>query len=403
MAFLRHGCTVSAICPTGHTLRLVPGIGHLYRYSGTRSIQSLHRAIIAANPDLLVPCDDGVVYQLHSLHARYPELRPLIERSLGAPVSYSIVESRDHLLDLAVSLGIRVPLTRTIHSESDLTGWPYASAVLKTDGSTGGNGVAIAHSQPAIQSSFRELSAPLTAATALKRFFVNRNPLVLWFWRTHPQPAIVAQQFIPGSRPANTMIACWQGEILASVTVETVCSQGATGAATVVRFLHHPEIDDASRKLAKKLTLSGFYGLDFMLEDDEDSSIPAAWLIELNPRCTQLGHLNLPNQGNLADILVAKLQNKSPSTAIMGNAIQGETVAFYPQALTWNPQSPYITHGYHDVPSQAPELQAELLREEWPLRQWPARLYHHFFPPRRNDGTEPQNRYQNSTEHIPAK
>ena len=199
------------------------------------------------------------------------------------------------------------------------------------------------------------------------------------------------------------MIACWQGEILASVTVETVCSQGATGAATVVRFLHHPEIDEASRKLAKKLTLSGFYGLDFMLEDDEDSSLPAAWLIELNPRCTQLGHLNLPNQGNLADILVAKLQNKSPSTAIMGNAIQGETVAFYPQALTWNPQSPYITHGYHDVPSQAPELQAELLREEWPLRQWPARLYHHFFPPRRNDGTEPQNRYQNSTEHIPAK
>jgi hypothetical protein len=397
MAFLRHGCSVAAICPKGHTLRLVPGIGTLYRYNGTRSLQSLHQAILSAQPDLLVPCDDGVVYQLHKLHAQHPALRSLIERSLGAPDAYPIVESRNLLLDLAASLGIRVPLTRTIHSESDLTPWPYASAVLKTDGSTGGNGVAIAHSRPAIQSSFRELNAPLTAATALKRFLVNRNPLVLWFWRTHPQPGVVAQQFIPGSRPANTMITCWQGEVLAAVTVETICSQGATGAATVVRFLHHPEIEEASHKLARELMLSGFYGLDFMLEDDESS---AAWLIELNPRCTQLGHLNLPNQGDLAGILVAKLENKLPSTAMIGNPIAGETVAFYPQALTWNPQSSYITHGYHDIPSQAPELQAELLREEWPHRQWPARLYHYFFPPHRTSDSEPQERSQNSTEHT---
>ena len=380
LALLRHGCRVSAICPKGHPLRLVPGIGSLYRYSGARSLQSLHHAIIAANPDLLVPCDDGVVHQLHSLHAHHPELRPLIEHSLGAADSYPIVASRGRLLALAASLGIRTPVTRPIHSESDLTAWPYESAVLKTNGSSGGNGVAITHTPSAFLAAFRYLSQPLTAAIALKRALINRNPLALWFWRTHPQPELIAQQFIPQSRPANTMIACWQGEVLASVTVETICSQGATGAATVVRFLHHPEIEEASRKLARSLILNGFHGLDFMLEAHDNPSLAPAWLIEMNPRCTQLGHLNLPGQGDLAGILLAKLQNAPPPNPSPGTPIEGDTVAFYPQALAWNPQSPYITHGYHDIPTQAPALLAELRLEEWPLRQWPARLYHHFFP-----------------------
>jgi len=381
MAFLRHGCSAHAICPRGHALRLVPGIGPLYRYSGTRSLQSLHQAILASQPDLLVPCDDGVVYQLHTLHARHPALRPLIERSLGAANSYPIVASRNRLLAFAASLGILTPFTRPIQSESDLTNWPYESAVLKANGSSGGNGVAIAHTQTAIQSGHRDLSKPLTLAIALKRSLINRNPLALWFWRTHPQPELIAQQFIANSRPANTMIACWQGELLASVTVETICSQGPTGAATVVRFLHHAEIEETSRKLARNLMLSGFHGLDFMLEAHENPSLAPAWLIELNPRCTQLGHLNLPGQGDLAGILTAKLTNAPLTNPSPGTPIEGDTVAFYPQALAWNPQSPYITHGYHDIPSQAPALLAELQLEEWPLRQWPARLYHHFFPP----------------------
>jgi len=380
MAFLRHGCSVAAICPTGHILRLVPGIGPIYRYSGAHSLQSLLRAIIATNPDLLIPCDDGVVHQLHSLHAHHPELRPLIERSLGAADSYPIVASRNRLLAFAASLGIRIPLTQPIKSESDLANWPYESAVLKTNASSGGNGVTIAQTPTAIHTSHRDLSKPLTAATAFKRYLINRNPLALWFWRTYPQPELIAQQFIAASRPANTMIACWQGEVLASVTVETICSQGPTGAATVVRFLPHAEIEETSRKLARNLMLSGFHGLDFMLEAHENSSLAPAWLIEMNPRCTQLGHLNLPSQGDLAGILTAKLTNAPLTTVSHGTPIESDTVAFYPQALAWNPQSPYITHGYHDIPSQAPALLAELQLEEWPLRQWPARLYHYFFP-----------------------
>lgn len=384
MAFVRHGVSVPALCPAGHPLALVPGIGKLYRYRGTQSLRSLRRAILAAQPDLVVPCDDGVVQQLHALHAKHSSLRPLIERSLGDPASYPILDSRERLLALAVELGIHVPLTRSIASESSLAEWPLDDAVLKADGSAGGTGVAITHSVSSRLAAYRKLAQPLSGATALKRLLVNSSPLSLWSWRTQPTRPVVAQQFIPGP-PANSMIACWQGEVLASVAVETLSSQGPTGAATVVRFIHNPQIEEACRKIARRLNLSGFHGLDFILQHDAHG-LPTgdAYLIELNPRCTQLGHFVLPLQGDLAGVLLAALTGKPQPPPAPNTTISSDTVAFYPQALIWNPNTPYIATGYHDLPHDAPQLTAELLLEEWPYRQLPARLYHHFFPPGRD-------------------
>jgi len=391
MAFLRHGCSVSAVVPAGHAMSLVPSIGKLYRYSGTRSLQSLRRAILSANPNLIVPCDDHAVLQLHALHAAHPDLRPLIELSLGSPAGYSTLDSRHKLLTLAAGLGIRTPLTLAAPNASapDLWPqalWPHPSAVLKLDATCGGAGVCITHSQSALEAARRRFSRPLTAATAVKRLIVNRNPVALWSWRAQPNPSLTLQQFIPG-RPANSMIACWQGEVLASVTVEVLASQGETGSATIVRFLQNDEIDEASRKLARELSLSGFHGLDFILpHGNADPSTQPAHLIELNPRCTQLGHLVLPGQGDLAGVLLAKLTGK-PSA--IENPIRSGTVAFFPQALTWNPDNPFLSSGFLDIPTTAPALIAELQRKEWPYRQLPARIYHHFFPPDRDRETPP--------------
>jgi len=383
MAFLRHGCDVSAICPAGHPLVLVPGIATLYTYRGVRSLRSLHRAILAAKPDLIVPCDDGIVFQLHALHAQQPSLRALIERSLGVPESFPVVESRERLLSLAAEFGIRTPGTRPIGSESDVSSCPRSFAVFKSDGSTGGNGVAITWNNDEKRAAYIRLSQPLTLAKALKRFFVNRDPLSLWRWKAQQRPAIAVQEFVLG-RPANTMIACWQGEVLASVTVEVLASQGATGAATVVRFLQNEEIEQASRKLAGRLKLCGFFGLDFILEPTPKGAAPNAFLIELNPRCTQLGHLVQPHQADLAGLLAAKSAGKPISEVPILRPIENQVIAFFPQAEVWNAQSPYLTHGFHDVPLEAPALIAELKLVEWPYRQLPARLYHHFFPPHGN-------------------
>jgi hypothetical protein len=172
------------------------------------------------------------------------------------------------------------------------------------------------------------------------------------------------------------MLSCWRGEILSIVTVEVLRAQGPTGAATVVRVIQNEEITQAARRLARQLQLNGFHGLDFILEEETG----AAYLIELNPRCTQLGHLRLPDQGDLVGVFSAKLKNEDPPPS--EDSIEGETIAFFPQAFSLNPNNPHIRHGYHDVPWEEPDLFRQLLREPWPDRQWRARFYHFFRPPK---------------------
>ncbi len=382
MALIRHGCRVSGICPPGHPLRYVTGMEALYPYSGIDSLGALKSAILPSRPSLIVPCDDGVVWQLHELHARETALRPLIEYSLGPAEAYPVIRSRDALLHAAGELGIRVPVTQTLVSGDELKTWPQdAPVVLKLDGTWGGSGVVIARTPAEALTAFRRLSRPMATSLVWKRWLINRDPLAWWSWQRREKPSVSIQQFIPG-RPANTMLACWKGEVLGIVTVEVLTSQGVTGAATVVRLIKNDEIERAAILLARKFDLNGFHGLDFMLEDGTD--LP--YLIELNPRCTQLGHLRLPVQGDLAGFISAKLHGAlGPEDASFSpeETIQGNTVAFFPQTFTWNPKSPYLKSGYHDVPWEEPALVRELLRTSWPERQILSRIYHHFRAPKR--------------------
>ncbi|HEV2273619.1 MAG TPA: ATP-grasp domain-containing protein [Acidobacteriaceae bacterium] len=373
MALARHGCAVSAVCPPGHPLRFVSGVEAIYPLSGLNSLESLKAAILSRQPDVIVPCDDGMVWQLHDLHAREAQLRPLIEDSLGPAENYPVIRSRGELLGAAQKLGIRTPENRTIAAEQDLAG--SASGVLKLDGTWGGSGVEIAHSQTEVLAAYRRLAQPAGAGVAWKRLLINREALALWSWRKREKPRVTLQQFIPG-RPANTMFAVRAGEVLAIVTVEVLCAQGATGAATVVRLVRNDEIARAARLLAWQFKLNGLYGLDFILEQRTGDP----YLIEMNPRCTQLGHLRLPGQGDLAGAMVARWKNGSVS--LPDDPIDREVVAFFPQAFSWDPKSQYLRHGYHDVPWEEPRLVRELLRQPWPDRQWPARIYHSLRAPK---------------------
>jgi len=372
MALIRHGCSVSAVCPPGHPLRYVRGVDSFYPYKG----QALKRAIVTSRPDIIVPCDDAVVWQLHTLHRSESKLRPLIEYSLGPPEMYPAVRSRGEVLQAAAELGIRTPATEVLVSEELPGNWCAKTAgVLKLDGTWGGTGVEMAHSREEALAAFRRLAKPQRAAV-WKQLLIGRDPFALWPWSSGDTRRVTIQQFI-GGRPANTMFACWQGEVLSIVTVEVVCAGGATGAATVVRLIQNTEIAEAARLIARRFMLNGFHGLDFVLE----SGTGAAYLIELNPRCTQLGHLRLPGHGDLAGSLVARLRGEDPPPE--DDPIASETIAFFPQAFNLNPQSPYLHRGYHDVPWEEPGLLRELLREPWPDRQWAARLYHFFRPPNR--------------------
>ena len=68
IAFLRNGCEVQVVCPKDHPFAFVTGISKIYTYRVMDSMQSLYEAITSSGPDLLVPCDDVVVWQMHELY-----------------------------------------------------------------------------------------------------------------------------------------------------------------------------------------------------------------------------------------------------------------------------------------------------------------------------------------------
>lgn len=386
------GCHVSAAYPShGHPLAKTRNIRQSFPYSAVDPVRSLKNAIQAASPDLIIPCDDRAVEHLHRLHARTSgsaesEVAELIERSLGSSISFSTTLSRSALIATAAALGIRVPATWKVFSPAQLNGsvGTYAFPwVLKSCGSWGGHGVRIVHSHEQAESAFRELSRPLTTARFMKRLLVDRDPYWMETWRHRTRPDVIAQAYIKG-RPANMVASCWQGELLDAISAEVIQAQGAKGAATVVSIVDNPAMVEAAELLARHLELTGFFGLDFMIEEQTGQ----AYLIEMNPRCTPLSHLALGEGRDPVAALAARLSGK-PARA-RTPLTQEEQIAYFPQAWHWDPNSDFLNTSFCDVPYSEPELVRDLLQVPWPDRGLLARLANHLrrerFEDRRSRG-----------------
>ena len=271
---------------------------------------------------------------------------------------------------------------RKIDNAEDLVAWHKehgSASVLKVDGDSGGNGVRISKSLDESLDAWRVLRAPCSRLTAWKRLVIDRDPLALWLRRRQSAREVTIQEFIPG-RPANSMLVCWRGELLSLVSVVVVAAEGPTGAATIVRVIQNAEMRRVAQLVASRLSLSGFCGLDFILE--AGTGVP--YLIEMNPRCTQLGHLELEGDGCLAGVLSAALRGEPPPQA--QNPIGDKQIALFPQALAAGKLCrPYIDASFHDVPTEEPQLMSELGLKSWPQRRLAARLYHSFKPLERAD------------------
>jgi hypothetical protein len=397
LAFLRQGCEVQAICPQDHPFSFVGGISKSYRYRGTDSLRSLGDAITSSNPDLVVPCDDGVVWQLHALHRARPELRVLIERSLGPPSSYETVAGRAELMEVAKELQVRIPRTARVSNAADLRMWFSAdgAGVLKLDWTCGGKGVEVVHSLAEAEKALNTMRRPATFMTAFGRWLLIHDALAFWKWKHHRRRTLTMQQLVVG-RPANTMMACRDGKVLALVTVEVLFAQGPTGTALAVRLVENDEIRTGAERIAERLQLSGLHGLDYILEDGTGD----AYLIELNPRCTQLGHLQAGVDGDLAGIFCRAFTDTAPQTR--QTPIDGRVIAFFPEALMSNPSCPYLRDAYVDAPWEEPRLVRELMRGDWRDRRLLARLYRAARPLKRTAVAFEDSRLRGSALEEPA-
>jgi hypothetical protein len=372
-AFGASGAHVGVICPRGSPLLSVSSVREVFKYAALSPLEAVARAMRAMKPDIVVPCDDRALAHLHALHAALPasdSLRQLIERSLGNPAGYAAVRSRGQALDLAAQDGSLVPASRELRSEADVREW-YANrpAVIKADGSWGGAGVQVVDSLTTALAAFRRMSRPLATWRVAKFLFSNRDPFPLRGWLDRTRPALIGQDFVNG-RAANIMVACWQGEVLASVGAVALETAKDFGAATIVRLISHPEMETVAARLVRRLGMSGFCGIDFILEEGSTK----AFMIELNPRATQLGHLPCGPTGSLVSVLLARLCGEHAQAVTGPRIAEQGTVAFFPQAWLAEADSPLLSLAYHDVPWQEPALVAELLQRPWDVRSPLARL-----------------------------
>jgi hypothetical protein len=372
MAFASIGHRVEAICPAHHPLGKTKVVRTIYRYSALRPQQSLAKAIRKSDPALIVPCDDRAIAHLHALHASGQSvvLNAAIERSLGAPESFQIVERRADLISAARAEGIRAPEMLRVSTEDELRhaiGRIGLPAVMKVDGTWGGLGVKIVHSLSEAIKALRALSQPIGLARALKRLMVDRDPFSLLPAISSAGAVVNVQRFVEGT-PGNSAVVCWNGEVLASISVAAMRTRGPQGASTVVRIIDHPEMIETGAKLVRRLGLSGFCGFDFLLE----AGGGAAHLIEMNARTTPISHLALAEGRNLVTALATRLDG---ITAICPTpSIAQDVIAFFPQAWLLEPGSELLYSGYHDVPWGEQALVRELMKLPWPERSFLARL-----------------------------
>jgi biotin carboxylase len=391
MALADAGFTVDAVCLAGHPVTKTTVMNHIYPYSALSPLGSFAAAFHASKPDLLLPCDDLASEHLQELYEeeiqrekKSTPLSAMVERSMGQASAHPVLRQRAESMALANQEGVRIPRTQMISQPSDLAEWASSAGfptVLKANGTTGGDGVRVVRSLQEAESAYRALHASPLLARAVKRALFSEDRTLLRPWVRRQKPVVNAQAYVPG-REATTLVACWDGEVLAALHFEVLQKRHASGPATVLRWIDNDEMKMAAQKMVARLGLSGLQGFDFML----DPGTGHAYLIEINPRATQVGHLTLGAGRDLPAALLAAVTGTPLRAA--PKVTDKDTIAIFPSEWVRDPNSAFLTQGYHDVPWSQPALLIDTIEKRNKKRSWnPRERFGHFFSTARSSRT----------------
>ena len=356
------GAHVSLVSPSNHPARALNSIRNWTIYRAWAPGRSLESAIRRLQPDIVIPCDEITVRDLQGIacDTASRSVRQLIVRSTAPIRQFPTIVSRAALLSLASQLGVRVPKSQALPDIGALDQWMEHNAppfVLKADGSWAGFGVRIVPDAVAARDAYAAMTGRASGRLALRESLLEGNYFGIRPWLRQERPSMSVQQFIDGW-PANIGIACWQGEVLASVCAEAVATTSATGPSTVVRIIRNREMEEAARRVVGALGLSGMIGFDFVIE----AATGDAHMIEMNPRNTPICAMRLGEGRDLAEALVARLagrrQRERPART------DRDIVVFFPDTWQEDPSNLFLRTGYHDVPWEEPGLVRILMQPE---------------------------------------
>jgi glutathione synthase/RimK-type ligase-like ATP-grasp enzyme len=358
-ALQRAGCRVSVVCPRNHCVGTLHLLDTTYRLDAVRPAASLRAALLASRPELIIPCDDQAMRYLHQVHkdARRggPESAWLLQRlefSMGDPAGYAVTQSRDAFMSMINQEGIAAPETKMVASLEEMNRWIEQfgmPAVLKADGTSGGEGVMIIETLAQAASAFRLLQAPVSTAVAAKRALIDGDRTCILPWLEQRRRVVSIQAFVAGP-DANMAVAAFQGRILSSLSVEVLKTARAKGPATIVRVIENQQMHRAAEKIVARLGFTGLCGFDFML----DPQTGDAYLIEMNARATQTCTVPLGAGRDavaaIASVLTGRLEPSAPLP------MRSDTIALFPGAWQHDATDPLFEQAYPDIPWESPAL-----------------------------------------------
>jgi carbamoylphosphate synthase large subunit len=371
------GAHVSLVAPSNHPARALDFLSSRAIYRAWAPQHSLEAALLRFQPDMVIPCDERTVRDLHAIRieTQHDHLKLLIEKSTAPTESFQTITSRAALLLLAEQQGARVPVSMPLSDVRALERWMdenKAPFVLKADGSWAGFGVRIISNAAMAKDAYFRMTRRASGRLAFRESLLEGNYFDIRAWLRRERPAMSVQSYIDGW-PANVGVACWQGEVLAAVCAESVATTSATGPSTVARIIHNDEMIATAKRMVKALGLSGMIGFDFMIE----AATGVAYLIEMNPRNTPICAMRLGPGRDLAEALVARLasrpmRERPPRTG-------RDIVVFFPDTWREDPANNFLRSGYHDVPWEQPELVRVLMQPERRERYAILRLLRRFW------------------------
>lgn len=352
------GCKVVVVCTPASPLIHANGIERSVAV-GPESVGAALEAVCDHHrAALIVPADEAAVAALQRLargegEVVAPDLVALIERSIGVPARDGST-SKQRVNEIAGALGIAVPRQAVVDTVAgacafaQTVGYPI---MLKKEATFGGMGVMGSASDRETLIAWYRLNAqtrwqrgvarvgggPAYALAPLRRALMERTGAPL-----------IAQQFIAGRLGFRSFVAD-RGRVLAGLTALAEEHNPAPfGASSVVRFIEHPEIARATETLVRALDLSGFGGIDFIVEADG-----RAHLLELNARVTPIAHLGKSLGIDLCAALHAALAGVTP---VPPPPMTETVVALFPSEIERDPNSRWLTAAMHDVPWEDREL-----------------------------------------------